>query len=164
MRALPGILLAALATLASSAASLHVHIALFPVLEVASEDSSRRQPAKMPHYCRSSSNITVNIPNRPKEEANWRAGVSQDDLYHQEARGTIGLVTRMRTLEDYQVDLTILQETEHFLLASILKKEIISCAWEKNCKIFWKFEFCTHALNDSNLSWWKTLLWLNKKL
>lgn len=97
MRALPGILLAASATSASSA-SLHVHIALFPVLEVGSEDSSRCQPAKMPHYCRSSSNITVNIPNRPKDEANWRAGVSQDDLYHQEARGTIGLVTRMRTL------------------------------------------------------------------
>lgn len=150
MRALPGILLAASATSASSA-SLHVHIALFPVLEVASEDSSRRQPAKMPHYCRSSSNITVNIPNRPKEEANWRAGVSQDDLYHQEARGTIGLVTRMRTLEDYQVDLTILQETEHFLLASILKKEIISCAWEKklqNILKVWILHTCFERLKS----------------
>ena len=105
MRALPGILLAALATLASSAASLHVHIALFPVLEVASEDSSLRQPEPKRHTIADhprKSRLSFQIGQ--KEEAKLGAGLIQDDLYHQEARWTIGLVTRMRTLEDYQVD------------------------------------------------------------
>ena len=81
------------------------YCSLFPVLEVASEDSSLRQPEPKRHTIADhprKSRLSFQIGQ--KEEAKLGAGLIQDDLYHQEARWTIGLVTRMRTLEDYQVD------------------------------------------------------------
>ena len=142
MRALPGILLAALATLASSVQPLF----MFILLSLSSSWSSLRgfitspARAKTPHDCRSSSQVPVIIPNRPKRGG--QVGGRLNPGWPVSPRGSLNHWAR-----DKNEDTWRLSSWQHY--RQLFLNEYST--WQKEWQNIWKLGFCTYALNDSNL-------------
>ena len=119
---------------------------MFILLSLSSSWSSLRgfitspARAKTPHDCRSSSRVPVIIPNRPKRGG--QVGGRLNPGWPVSPRGSLNHWAR-----DKNEDTWRLSSWQHY--RQLFLNEYSS--WQKEWQNIWKLEFCTYALNDSDL-------------